>query len=293
MEEVFSSGAKNRKTEGKMAVFKLENDAVSAEVDDNPAQIRSFKDKDTGLEYMWQGDETHWKWQNPTLFPMVGHTWDKKIRLKGQVYEMPNHGFARNFPWTTLSHDEKKVVMELRENAETLKMYPYAFSLQICYELKDRELHISYTLKNRSGETMPFNFGLHPGFNCPLQPGRDWTSCKLYYADPETFDSSDLHVRSERIVELDRARLEATIIEHHPVSPWVQLTDGEHAVRVSLSGFEWVAFWSPADAPFVCIEPWHSIGDDRENDLPFEKRPGTMLLEKDGTWNTAYTITIL
>ena len=33
-------------------------------------------------------------------------------------------------------------------------MYPYAFSLQICYELKDRELHISYTLKNRSGETM-------------------------------------------------------------------------------------------------------------------------------------------
>ena len=88
-----------------MSAYHLESSEAVAEVDDNPAQIRSFRDKQSGLEYMWQGDETHWKWQNPTLFPMVGHTWDKKIRLKGQVYEMPNHGFARNFPWTTVSHE--------------------------------------------------------------------------------------------------------------------------------------------------------------------------------------------
>ena len=55
-----------------------------------------------------------------------------------------------------------------------------------------------------------------------------------------------------------------------------------------------VGIWSPPkkQAPFVCIEPWHSHGDFEKNDVPFEKREGTMSLAPGRIFTTAYAVTI-
>ena len=71
-----------------MASFKMENDLVSAVIDEHASEIHSFKDKATGIEYMWQGDPAFWAGRNPTLFPMVGSTWNKEVHLKGKVFRM-------------------------------------------------------------------------------------------------------------------------------------------------------------------------------------------------------------
>ena len=95
-------------------------------------------------------------------------------------------------------------------------------------------------------------------------------------------------------IELDRETLEKTIIYHNPKSSYVTLTNGEHGVRVDVVGYEWLAFWSAKNnAPFVCIEPWHSHGDFTKVDVPFEQREGTILLDPDHSYTTSYYIELV
>ena len=64
-------------------------------------------------------------------------------------------------------------------------------------------------------------------------------------------------------------------------------------MKVDVVGYEWLAFWSAKNnAPFVCIEPWHSHGDFGKTDVPFEKREGTLSLAPGRIFTTAYAVTI-
>ena len=69
-----------------MASFTMQNDKASVVIDEQASEIHSFRDRATGIEYMWQGDPQFWKGRNPTLFPMVGSTWDKILHINGREY---------------------------------------------------------------------------------------------------------------------------------------------------------------------------------------------------------------
>ena len=160
------------------------------------------------------------------------------------------------------------------------------------YELKGRRLSITYSIRNDSDDVMPFGFGLHPAFNCPIDPAKSYEDYWLEFSNPETFDWKTTSLHNEKVLSIqDRDALANTIIVHEPVSSEASLTDGTHSVTVSCVGYEWLAFWSPR-APFVCIEPWHSHTDFEEVRVPFEKREGTILLDPHRTFTTAYTITV-
>ena len=62
-----------------MASFTIQNTQAGVTVDEHASEIHSFCDIETDNEYMWQGDPKYWTGRNPTLFPMVGSTWDKKF----------------------------------------------------------------------------------------------------------------------------------------------------------------------------------------------------------------------
>ena len=275
-----------------MAIFTMKNDEATVSITEHASEIVSFKDAKTNTEYMWQGDPAFWAGRNPTLFPMVGSTWNKEIHIDGKVYHMGNHGFARNSDFTCICHDDSRIVMELKDSEETLKQYPFKFTLDIEYELQGSKLVITYHITNNSDKDMPFNFGLHPAFNCPLHEGESQKDYKLVFSNieecPEGITSKDGYS-----IELDRETLEKTIVYHNPKSSYVALTNGEHGVKVDVVGYEWLAFWSAKNnAPFVCIEPWHSHGDFGKTDVPFEKREGTMSLAPGRIFTTAYAVTI-
>ena len=183
-----------------MAQFVLENYEARVVIDEHASEIHSFVDKDTDNEYMWQGDPKFWSGRNPTLFPMVGATWDKTLHINGKEYHTGNHGFARRSDFTCVEHDEKHCIMELKDNDATREEYPFSFTLRIEYVLEGRKLFIYYTITNDSETDMPFNFGLHPAFNCPTDGG----SFEDYYLEmnhPETFDwqsSWNSRVKSRR-----------------------------------------------------------------------------------------------
>lgn len=138
-----------------MAIYTMENDEAIVSISEHASEIVSFKDKKTGTEHMWQGDATYWAGRNPTLFPIVGSTWDKEIHLDGKIYHMGNHGFTRNSDFTCIQHDDSNIVMELKDSEETLKQYPFEFTLDIHYELQGSKLVITYDITNHSDKDMP------------------------------------------------------------------------------------------------------------------------------------------
>ena len=240
---------------------------------------------------MWQGDPKFWAGRNPTLFPMVGSTWDKKLHINGKEYVTGNHGFTRHSDFTCIEHTDNTIVMELKDNEETLKEYPFHFTMHITYTLEGKTLKVSYDITNENDCDMPFNFGLHPAFNCPSDGG----NFEDYYIELERAETSDFnvtHVKDCTRIKLDREELANTIILQDPKSTKATLTNGKHGVTVGFEGYRWLAFWSKENAPFVCIEPWYSHTDFSEVKVPFEQREGTIILKSHDTFHADYTITI-
>ena len=96
-----------------MSEFSMNNGIISAVISEHAAEMHSLKRLENNVEYLWQGDPAFWAGRNPTLFPMVGSTWNKEVHLKGKVYHMGNHGFTRNSEFRCTEHDENHVAMEL------------------------------------------------------------------------------------------------------------------------------------------------------------------------------------
>ncbi len=269
-----------------MSEFSMNNGIISAVISEHAAEMHSLKRLDSQVEYLWQGDPAFWAGRNPTLFPMVGSTWNREIRLKGNIYHMGNHGFTRNSDFRCIEHDEYHTAMELCDSEETLAQYPYHFRLVNTYSIENNTLAVHCRLENRNDETMPFNFGFHPAFNVPMGPDGNREQTRILFDQPENVNGTETAV-----LELDPEALAKTIILTDPKSSTYTLTDGVRKLTVTAPGFPWCAFWSP-HAPFVCIEPWHSHTDFGPADVPFEQREGTILLPAGEVFETGYRITI-
>ena len=142
----------------------LENEKCRVEISNSGAEIHHFINKETNKEWMWDGNPQFWDQHNPILFPIVGSTYDKKIRINQKIYEMGNHGFARRAFFKTVSESKTSCELCLESNEDTLKQYPFEFKLNVRYDLEGNCLNITYTIENLSAEDMPFSFGLHPAF---------------------------------------------------------------------------------------------------------------------------------
>jgi galactose mutarotase-like enzyme len=105
----------------------------------------------------------------PILFPICGNLPDNTYTYKGQQYQLKQHGFARDLPWTVVESSESNnspvsLTIVLDSNDQTRAIYPFDFQLAFTYELKDNSLELWQRYTNRSTKPMPFSTGLHPYF---------------------------------------------------------------------------------------------------------------------------------
>lgn len=285
-------------------MMKIWNDQFEVAFTTTGGEITSFKNKQDGSEYMWKGDEKYWKGKNPTLFPIVGNTYDGTYEIEGKTYTFKNHGFIRISELECTTQSDTSITFTLHDNEATRKVYPFAFTYQIHYTLEANTLHIDYTIHNDSEVAMPFGFGLHPGFNCPIGPDEKFEDYHLTFEHEEHlqqlireegkkpyYEAVDLYD-----IPMDYASFEKhqTLIYKGMTSSYVTYKSNQHAIRIRIAGFPLLAVWTPQrGAPFVCIEPWYSHGDFEAVDVAFEKREGMMVLAPEETFNTGYTIEIL
>lgn len=132
------------------------------------AELSSIWDKKLKRELLWQGDPTVWSGRSPLLFPVVGKVKDDRYTYHCQSYAMEKHGFARHSQFLPVSQTPQEMAFILRQNEDTLRCYPFPFTLTVSYRLLDVGLQIRYDVENTGERLMPFSLGAHPGFNCAL-----------------------------------------------------------------------------------------------------------------------------
>ena len=79
---------------------------------------------------------------------------ERKI-FNRKKYQLPRHGFARDYTFELENHNTDKATFLLCSNAETLKKYPFEFEFRLHYTLDGNQLSLTYDVKNISkGKTI-------------------------------------------------------------------------------------------------------------------------------------------
>ena len=142
---------------------KIENPFLYVEVSDRGAELMRIMRKDTGAEILWNGDPAFWSYRSPILFPNVGSTWQKKMNINGKEYQTRQHGFAREKEFTCVEEGTEKLRYRLMSDEETRKYYPFDFVLWITYELREKEVLVSWEVENRSGKYRVYRYRSRSG----------------------------------------------------------------------------------------------------------------------------------
>ena len=143
-------------------IINLSNNKISASINTIGAELSRLEKNNKN--YIWTVDEVFWNKTSPILFPIVGKLKNDSYSIIGRTYELPRHGFARNFEFKVEHQTEDSVVFVLESNAETLQQFPFEFELKLEYRLTENGLEINYLVSNKSNEVMPFSIGAHPAF---------------------------------------------------------------------------------------------------------------------------------
>ncbi len=291
-------------------LYTISENGLTITVSDAGAELMSLQ-KD-GKEYLWHGDPAFWGRRSPVLFPFVGQVRDKKYRFNGQEYPMGQHGFARDQIFTLNGRTQNSLSFILRENKETLRVYPFRFELEIRYDLTaGGGLKVTWIVRNTEEETLYFSIGGHPAFLCPLDGG-DWSDCRIRLAkDGRPLDQIRIHpittggnvgqafldipspdgclIPSDELFAGDALILEDAQADEAALIG----ADGSPYLTLSTDA-PLLGIWSPVGkhAPFVCLEPWYgrTDADDFTGDL--QDRAYGNVLKKGETFTVSYKIQV-
>ncbi|MBQ7223772.1 MAG: hypothetical protein IJS38_04280 [Erysipelotrichaceae bacterium] len=242
----------------------LQNEFVRAVISQQAAEVISFKRLDNGIETIWCRDPAFWFNCNPILFPYTGPLKEGRYTFEGKTYELGQHGFARRSWFAIKDHDETSATLYLKENEETLKVYPFPFTLTVHYRLEGYKIVISYTVENTGNRDLPFDIGFHPAFNCPLTPDKTYDDYCIVFPQEENLHHPEKAIPDGNHFSVAQFVAEGSFFynDNQIKSEYVDLTDGVHTVRVGKKGFNTIGFWRKnTETPFMCIEPWAPAND--------------------------------
>ncbi len=280
-------------------IITLSNTKISASINSIGAElIRLEKDN---KNYIWTIDEAFWNKTSPILFPIVGRLKNDSYSINDKTYELPRHGFARNFEFEVAHQTGSSAVFILTENAETLKNYPFQFELRLKYELIENSLKISYSVLNKSQEIMPFSIGAHPAFviegsfsdySLLFIEAEEFVSYEL---ENEQFSNSFRKINSKNgQINLDYSLFEkdALVFKHLKSNKLTLLKKNEPVLSVQFEGFPYLGIWTKPNAPFLCIEPWCGLADNVNHNGNIFEKEGINLLHPQEIFSRTIKITL-
>ncbi len=263
-----------------------------------------------GKERIWAGDPQVWKGHGPVLFPIIGSLYDNKTIIHGKTYEIPKHGLARNALFEVISKGENYVEMAFHTNKETLKSYPFHFSLYVRHSIGLFGFTTTYRVTNHSqDESMPACIGGHPAFICPLEDGESFEDYTLVFPEKET--GENLLVNHQGLIYgkeiLDSIALNGkldldyhyfnekdTILLSNLRSRSVRLINEEtgSGIQFEFPKFPVLAIWTKpnAHANYICLEPWLGIPDFDKEIGHFEEKDFVAKITPKHTIKLWYTM---
>lgn len=250
-----------------------------------------------GIEKIHNG-ETFWNRHSPILFPIVGKLKDGKTSINGKIYEMSQHGFARDMEFEKIAENSYL----LKSNSETLKRFPFDFELYVSYEVIKNKVITKYRVVNKSEKIMIFGLGGHPAFVCEYSSG----SYRLEFEDIEDNievyqledgllkkepEKTNKFIKENRIFLDNRTFKNDAIIMKNLKSDRIYLkTETKTILSFEFKKFPYLAIWSKPDAPFVCIEPWFNTADKIDSNGNFEEKEDLIELKPNQEFECEYSV---
>lgn len=289
-------------------IYKLENSNISITTSTYGGEIHSLQCKTDNTEYIWNGNPEYWKYHAPILFPIVGKVKDLKYKVNGNIYELPQHGLARISDFNLISKTDDSITFELKFSEDTLKVYPFKFSLQINYTLLDNGVKVTYSVINLDDKEILFSIGSHPAFMCPIEDGLSLNDYNFKFNENETCPIMILndqglftgkkedYLNNSNIIPLSKElfKNDALVFEGLKSNKiTIESNKGSKSLTLDFSGFPYMGLWAPATgAPFVCIEPWYGHADYEYFDGEFKDKEGIISLDINNKFECSFTITI-
>lgn len=264
----------------------ITNGRISAQVDSFGAELKSLRHEGNDIDYLWNGDASVWTDTAPFLFPVVARQLDDQYVLNGETLTMPMHGFAKDSNFTVLECATDKIKLELRESAETLQWYPFAFCVTSEFVVNDDGLSIVRTVTNTDEMDMPYSLGEHPGYRIPMVAGdtlEDYylefsaqENAQRWYLDDEIIAGNEPGLCGDILLITPHLFDRGALIYKGLVSDKVTLRSKNHAhsVTVSLNGWNYLGIWAKPGAAYVCIEPWNGLASSKWSEYDIWKKEG-------------------
>jgi len=256
-----------------------------------------------GEERLWQGDKKFWDGSSPILFPVCSGLKNGEYYFEGQKYAIEKHGFLRFCQFTTENVSENSATFLFSSNEKTKVNYPFDFQFRATFTLKEKSLEVSYAVKNLSTAPMYFSLGSHEGYFCP-EGIEDYD---IIFSEKETLDTYKINadglidgkeniLKENDILPLkyDYFAEDALIFkELKSRSVVLKNRNTKKSIKLNFDGFDYFLIWTVAGAPFICLEPWRGITDDKDTDQNFKTKEGIITLDGLDTSISAHTIEII
>ena len=278
----------------------LENEFLRIEVQANGAELCSILDKRTNSQLLWQASSEFWGRHAPVLFPIVGKLKNNQYEYEGKVYSMNQHGFARDKVFQLESRTNARLVYRLDSDNESEAVYPFTFSLFVCYELIQETIHQTYRVENRGDGEMLFSIGAHPAF--ALDQAFSAYSLSFKEKEPNlkrtTLQDGLLHqhealtLKNDLILDLNYSLFaeDALVFESLRSDEITINHSNQKVLTIKFAGFPFFGIWTKSGAPFLCLEPWHGVADEVTISGKLSEKKGMIALQENESKEASFSM---
>lgn len=224
-------------------------------------------------DYFWQKELPDLPGGWPFLFPICARLQRNgqmgAYLYDGHIYHLPIHGFSWRSAWEVVDANKSdQITLLLRDNKETLAMYPFSFAIKLTYKVAHNKLICEQTYTNKSQQPMPYYAGFHPYFLTPL-PNQGKEKVLLDYQPERWFfynkDYTDLIGEKSLFklpVAITQAEINETITKVGENKEVKLIYPNNFILHLNAEGindpnlFSYVQLYTMPNKPFFCVEPW-------------------------------------
>lgn len=197
------------------------------------------------------------------------------------------HGLVYNKTFKILSEDisdnEASIKLEYNEPKES-KGFPYTYTIQIHYTLKDDGLKLNVLVKNTDSKTFPFTLGWHPYFISEnlYESNIKFDSNKKLVLDERMITTGVEEVKNEKTFEIKDKKLDDCFILN---SNTIKFATPRYELEMRASSNEtFLQLYTPPRANTIAIEPTTGVSDS------FNNKMGLQVLESGKTYSIDWEI---
>lgn len=284
--------------------YQIENSSYTVQITSAGAELKRLFSKPWHRELLWnpkdESAKAIWNRSAPVLFPIVGKLKGDSYHWGGKIYQMSQHGFARDLEFKCVECGQGDVTFKLVADQNTYAQWPFCFELYVRYALDGKRLNISYSVKNIDRQDIYFSIGAHPGFETT-----NLAEYEIHFEKKERgfFQLEKGLINFKNLTALNDSKIvpdtntfvKDALILKDVKSHYIDLvnTRRHETIRVHGTNTPFLGIWGKADVPFICIEPWYGVGDDLSTDQSLENKIGIQTLAEGGTFKFSYGIEMI